>query len=230
MGRLEKLFGKRDRGTKAASTESRSETDGARRILGEKNVFGPDEWKKSFGKKFQVTSVPEIPWSVDVLGNPGIDQEHFLFLGLDVLGGEPLDIAAWDKLYPGDGDPKLYWIPWNKQTFARRTCELRWYLVLFCFDKHWAPYDNLFALLPNTYEVPGITELVTATVLYYLLNKKYPDTEGWMAYTRDKTNDGYRAIFRTTAADGAQIIDNLRLDDAGDMLNTLGIAASRKLP
>jgi hypothetical protein len=167
---------------------------------------------------------------VDVLRDPGISQEHFLFLGLNVLGGEPLNIPAWHELHLGKEHPKLFMIPRNKQAFAQRTCDLRWYFILFDFGRLWGPYNNLVALVPDRYEVPGTIELVSATFLYYLLNGKYPDTAGWMANTSDKTNDGHRAIFRISESEGAQIIDNFHLDDANDMLETLGIAASRKLP
>src|SRR3989344_8251134 len=54
----------------------------AQEIVGKKNFFGPKEWTKFFGKKFQLATIPEIPWSKNELENPGINQEHFLFLGL----------------------------------------------------------------------------------------------------------------------------------------------------
>ena len=205
----------------------------ARSILGEKNVFGPDEWKELFGRKFQVTSIPEIPWNMDVLKNPGIDQQHFLFLGLDVLGGEPLNIPTWDKLYPGkDKDHQrlctLYFR--NIPAFYQHTCDLRWYLVVFNLrsstgdhKKHWGPYDNLIALLPGGYEVPGMAELVTGTILYYLLNQEYPDPPELMVNTSDRANDGNRAILHVTKRldMGLNIIDNFHLDDANDMADGL---------
>jgi len=221
------LFGKKQEGNKNPAHEQQQE---AKKNLGQKNVFGADEWKKFFGNAFQVKVVPEIPWSMDVLKNPGINQEHFLFLGLNVLGGEPLNIPAWNKLRKDKDHPKLLWTTWNKHAFTQRTCELRWYFLSMSFGNHWGPYNNLVSLLPDGYEVPGSIELVTATILYHLLNKKYPDTGGAMANTSDKTDKGHRVIFRISEDEGAKIVDNFHLDDSNDMVEKLGIAASRKLP
>ena len=50
------------------------------------NFFGPEEWKKFFGLSDQLTTLPEFPWTEDQLTNPGLKQEHFLFLGLTSVG------------------------------------------------------------------------------------------------------------------------------------------------
>src|SRR5271157_1480415 len=98
----------------------------AKEILGEYDVFGPEEWRVFFGDKFQVANIPEIPWSQDDLKYPTIKQEHFLFLGINVLDGEPLNMSTWNKLYKEDGGPDQ---PRLNAKDGDEFLKLRWYLI-----------------------------------------------------------------------------------------------------
>ena len=98
----------------------------AKEILGAKNVFGPEEWKKFLGDKIQLEKIPEIPWSKEELKNPGLLQEHFLFLGLDQLEGKPFTLLTWHNLQKDKDHPK-FWLDkkeksgpwWQHEDFAK---------------------------------------------------------------------------------------------------------------
>ena len=80
----------------------------AKEILGNKNVFGPEEWTRIFGINTIIdNSSIEIPWSAEVLRNPGINQSHFLFLGVDEFNGKPLNLQAWCDYFQGTDHPKF---------------------------------------------------------------------------------------------------------------------------
>jgi len=196
----------------------------AQEVMGKKNFFGPEEWTKFFGKKFQLTTIPEIPRSQSELENPGINQEHFLFLGVDNLDGKPLNLPAWHKVYSGENHPKFYWDWYLTHKFAQVSCELRWYLmpVGVVEGSLSLAYDRQVALLPDKYEVPTALARVTANILYYLLNKKYLDTGSW-SRTSDKSDGGYRVNVQGSSGSGVGV-DSWDDDAHGDV----GLSASRK--
>jgi len=196
----------------------------AQEVMGKKNFFGPQEWTKFFGKKFQLANIPEILWSQTELENPEINQEHFLFLGLDRLDGKALNLPTWHKLYPGGNHPKFYRDWYLTHDFAQCACELRWYLMPIGIveGSRSLLYDRQVVLLPDEYEVPTAPARVTANVLYYLLNKKYLDTDFW-ARTRDLSNGGHRVDVQGISVSGLHV--DGWLDDASDYV---GVSASRK--
>ena len=197
----------------------------AKEILGEKNVFGPEEWKRFFGDKFQLANVPEIPWSQVELENPEINQEHFLFLGLDRLDGKPLNLSAWNKLHSGENHPKFYLDWYLSHKFAQVTCGLRWYLmpVGIVESSNGLSYDRQVATLPDEYEVPTVPARVTANVLYYLLNKKYLDVDYW-ARTNDKSDGGDRIVVQGHSVYGLRVSGW-----TDDTIGFVGVSASRKV-
>ncbi len=200
---------------------SLTEAQGA---MGKKNFFGPNEWTKFFGKKVQIATVPEIPWSQTELENLEINQEHFLFLGIDRLDGKPLNLPTWHKVYSGESHPKFYWDWYLTHKFAQVSCELRWYLmpVGILEGSRSLLYDRQVALLPDEYEVPTAPARVTANVLYYLLNKKYLDTDYW-ARTSDQSDGGSRVDVRGSSGRGLSVG---YWDDVAD--DSIGVSASRK--
>lgn len=193
-------------------------------LMGKKNFFGSLEWMKFFGNKFSLANIPEIPWSQTELENPGIDQKHFLFLGLDLLDGKSLSLPAWHKIYHGENHPKFYWEWYLTHKFAQIPCELRWYLMPIGILKGSVnlSYDRQIALLPDKYEVPNASARVTANILYYLLNKKYLDTDFW-ARTSDKSDGGNRVLVRGHSDNGIGV-DHW----SGNALDFVGLGASRK--
>lgn len=196
----------------------------AQGIMGKRNFFGPMDWKRFFGKKFQIATVPEIPWSQSELESPEINQEHFLFLGLDRLDGKLLNLPAWHRVYSGESHPKFYWDWYLTHKFAQAPCVLRWYLmpVGIVEGSRSLSYDRQVAMLPDEYEVPTATARVTANVLYYLLNKKYLDTDYW-ARTSDKSDGGHRVVVRGGSVFGLFVYDWL-----GGVSSYVGVSASRK--
>lgn len=161
--------------------KERGDIEEAKQILGRNNFFGPVQWRKFFGDKFQADTIPDIPWSVDILKKPEIDQPHFLFLGIENLGGRPLDLKNgvwWDIYgYQNKTHPTFGSIASLSENDAKITCGLRWYFMpIGSVEKSdGLSYDQQIALLPSTYEVPIAIERITANILFRLLNSKYLD-------------------------------------------------------
>ncbi|KKR70962.1 MAG: hypothetical protein UU12_C0012G0018 [Candidatus Woesebacteria bacterium GW2011_GWA2_40_7b] len=199
----------------------------AREIVGKKNFFGPKEWTKFFGKKFQLANIPEIPRSKNELENPEINQEHFLFLRPDRLDGKPLNLQAWHEIYPGGNHPKFYLDWYLSHKFAQGVCEPRWHLMPVGIVKGSTGliYDRQVAMqcFIDEYEVPTTSARVTANILYYLLNKKYLDTDYW-ARTCDLSDSGNPVIVQGDSDDG--LVVRHWYDDAYDRI---GVSASRNL-
>jgi len=237
----------------------------AKEILGKKNVFGPEEWLKylninltkeqlAVGHKFNVTDTPEIPWSQSQLEHPEINQEHFLFLGINhyvertIYGGESTDLKLgwWYNHFPAGTNPRsryprfenisnvrIYdpihirvheW--WLCNHFATNTCGIRWYLmpVSFVTESDNLPYEQQVAMLPIEYEVPNAIERIVGNVLYCMNNKKYLDKD-FYARVSDKSDDGMRVAVNGDSAKGIKV--NSFADSA---YLKMGIASSRKLP
>ena len=196
----------------------------AREIMGPKSFFGPDQWKEFFDKKFQLASIPEIPWTREELANPGTKQEHFLFLGLECLDGKPLSLPEWHKVFPGKGHPKFYSDWYLGRSFAQKTGGTRWYLmpVGIIEGSNNLLYDRQVSMLPNEYEVPLAVERVSANILYCLLNGGYLDTDFW-ARTSDQSDGGGRVIVLGDSGHGL-FVDYWD----GDAGSDIGVAASRK--
>ena len=197
----------------------------AQALMGEKNFFGSQEWIKFFGKKVQVANIPEIPWSQAELESPGINQEHFLFLGLEHLDEKPLNLPMWHKVFPGGKHPKFYWDWYLSHDFAKTTCGFRWYLmpVGIVEGSTNLSYDQQVAMLPDGYEVPLAIERVSANILYYLPNRKYLDPDYW-ARTDDKSDGGHRVHVQGNSDGGLDVSD--WYDGA---VSYIGVAASRKV-
>lgn len=205
----------------------------AKGILGETNVFGPDEWLRYYsGKvsftKAQLAPVSRIPWSKEELRNPAIEQEHFLFLGLDKLNEKPLDLVFWHDFsphgprYPFNGEENAY----LTHAFARAVCKFHWYLM----PKDTVPnsadhsYDDQLAMLPNDYEVPTATERVTAYLLHIQLDKRGWGQAKW-ARTRDRGDGGRHVVVREDQVYATQL-DN----EAGSAFMDIALCASRSIP
>jgi hypothetical protein len=196
----------------------------ARSIVGNKNFFGPEEWNRFFGNKFQIANIPEIPWSQAELKSPGISQTHFLFLGIDKLDGKPLSLSTWYKLCSGGKHPKIYSDWYLNHKFAQVTYELRWYLMPIGIveGSQSLSYDRQVDLLPDVYEVPTAPARVTANILYYQLNGRYLDTDCWSRIS-DKSDGGYRVFLRGDS--GIGVFVDFWYDGASV---SIGVAASRK--
>ncbi len=201
----------------------------AMEIVGPNNFFGPKEWGVFFGDKFNLPNSPEIPWTRGELVSPGIEQEHFLFLGVDSLSEDPLNIVAWNDIYSGKKYPRFDqdWVINDKKGFMVKTCQLRWYFMPV--GKVHGSTSLSFAkqekMLPEDYEVPSAIERVTANILYYLRNGRYMDSGDYTVNVKDTYNDRSGVGIR-----------GLDLPDRGLSLSygyyvdwQRGVAASRKL-
>lgn len=196
----------------------------AREILGAENFFGPEQWREFFGEKFQLASIPEIPWSQAELESPGINQEHFLFLGLECLEGKLLNLPEWHEVFPGKDHPKFCLDWYLRHSFAQKTCKARWYLmpVGIVNGSDDLLHDQQISMLSNEYEVPLAIERVSANILYYLLNSRYLDVGFW-ARTFDRSDGGSRIGVRGDSGGGLFVCSWLV-----DAISFLGVAASRK--
>ncbi|MGA2505551.1 MAG: hypothetical protein ABSG01_15830 [Anaerolineales bacterium] len=226
----------------------------AKMILGDKNVFGPKEWLTHFRSvgtntnftEARLNEAGEIPWSEDILRTASLGQPHFLFLGLPDLNGTPLNIPGWHALFNNGNNPMFYketstlgydvyrqqkkerfqrFLGTFSQGYAKRTCDLRWYLMPYDVVKgsKGLAYDQQMALLPNEYEVPHAIERIAGFFLYYLLNRKYWKTSA--GRTRDLDDKGNRVYLGYNIGFG--VLVNSGSDKAE---HNMGIAISRKLP
>jgi len=144
------------------------------RNQGKYHFFGPDQWLSVFGNRlFQLGKIPKITWSREQLENPSVKQEHFLFLGIDRIGKQPLTIAVWRHLFPGPKYPTILYDASGDET----VCQTRWYLMpIDGIGSHDLSYDEQVKNeLPKEYEVPNIVERVTANFLFFILNNRYLD-------------------------------------------------------
>lgn len=198
-------------------------TEIAQEVMG-KNFFGLNEWKRFFGRKVQIATVPEIPWSQSELENPEINQEYFLFLGLDCLDGKPLNLLTWHKVYSGENHCKFFHDWYLTNDFAKKTCGLRWYFMPVGIVKgsNNLTVDQQGAMLPSHYEVPSAIERISANVIYYLINRKYLDPDYW-ACTNDKSDSGDHVTVQGDS-DGWFIVTRWSDDARG----SIGVSASRK--
>jgi hypothetical protein len=197
----------------------------ARDIMGKNYFFGPDEWIRFFGKKIQFTSVPEIPWSAEVLRKPGINQNHFLFLGLDQLDNQPLNLLMWRAFYTRPMNPKFADEDWYvARDFAKEPLEFRWYLMPIgpVVGSENLMYSQQVSLITDAYEVPSTIARVSANILYQLLTEKYLDADAY-ARTKDLNTKG-----KNVMVIGLQGY-NISIDSWHNFAyDCIGIAASRK--
>jgi hypothetical protein len=175
----------------------------AKKILGIRNVFGPDEWMGYFDKKVklagdQLAKAAVIPWNTDILKAPGLDQPHFLFLGLDIFDGKPITLAICQKFLASIPPipPITLWGSlssidiFDDKGFAgiKSSCKFRWYFMPIGIVKgsENLTYNQQTAipLFPIEYEVPNAAERTIANLLYRVLAYQYLDVDYW-AYTSD---------------------------------------------
>jgi hypothetical protein len=218
-------------------------------ILGGKNVFGPKEWLHWYKAESEKTNfinsgrpiIDEVPWDEADLRAPGINQPHFLFLGIPDLRSLPLNMNTWNEIkkhdygggfyrhstlgYNPDTERYQKWLGILNNDFALRTCDFRWYLMTVncVVGSTNLSYDQQIALLPNAYEVPSAIERITGNFLFHLLNRKFLDGKSNFSFTRDLTNDGFRIFVGPGTVFGLEVERSININIAG------GIAASRKV-
>lgn len=203
----------------------------ARAIMPTGYYFGPEDWFTYFGNrvkfnKIQLAKVAEIPWSEEELKNPGIDQQHFLFLGVEEFDGGPLNLPKWNEVYPSrEKHPRLFADWCLMGSFVKDVCQLRWYLMPVGVVNGLTNliYQQQQAKLPGSYEVPNTVERIMANILFYLLNSRYLDQDLW-ARTRDKELSINRRINIRGYSQSGVCLNFLHDDARFD----IGVAASLK--
>jgi hypothetical protein len=164
-------------------------TKEARGILKKSYFFGPEEWDRHF-KNFDKTNVPEIPWTKDELKRPGINQKHFLFLGLERLNSQDDSVLNLGHFYEvfdkylrniGEKQPIISY----PATLSKTHASTRWYLMPVGIVKGTENllYKQQIAVLPKNYEVPSPTERILGNILYFLNCQKYLDVENQWTFT-----------------------------------------------
>lgn len=183
--------------------------------LGLKNFFGPEQWRKFFGSRVDLREVPDIPWSFAILENPPIQKRHFLFLGLEKFEGEDLTLKKWNSV--------LSSFNIRNDNQSNLTCGFRWYMMSLGLITLGKTFDEQFSELPEAYEVPNITERVTANILYHLLNERFLDTG--QAYVLTDTL-GSRGLLSVGATNSDIYVSELHDGKSGFLR---GLAASLKI-
>lgn len=195
---------------------------------GSNNFFGPEEWVQFLGPTHSIGKVPEIPWGKELLENPLIKQVHFLFLGLDSVGGNPLNMFTWNEILKAWKTPNIYpgVTTHNPELeLNHEVCGARWYLMpVDGFGTYGQSFEKQLSKLPNGYEVPNVVERVTANILYFLVNGIYMDSD----FSRTR-NILYPAWDHQRAFVSSLTPEGIIIDGVEDGM-WASIATSRKLP
>lgn len=212
--------------------------DEARAILGERYFYGPDEWERLLDHRIYFGKVPNIPWTQEVLKNPGIHQKHFLFLGLEKLEESPLDLHWWLDFLSRRNHPKFVGNGYLEQLLqhqiSKATCKTRWYLMVsgmvvrtYLNSLTTLSYDEqVRTIMAAKYEVPLTIERTTANILFCTLNNTYLDI-GCYTRMRDRYVSGGRIEHVVILGSP---IDGISFSFWSDNPTPFaGIAASRKI-
>lgn len=157
----------------------------ARKIVGQRNFFGPNQWLKHFGKAFSIPKTPTIPWTSDQLAGIVSKAPHFLFLGTDALGRRPLTLHNMVLRFSTNSHPKMTDLWYSDELIAHDAVELRWYLI---------PIGTQISVGDNDeYGFTRPSARAIANVLFYYLNRKYLDSDAWALCSgfTDKGNNIY---------------------------------------
>lgn len=209
----------------------------ARRLMG-LHFWGPEEWGEFFNIRFGAEQpIPPIRLTRKLLESPypfyksrAVRETNFLFLGLERLNNEPLNLLVWHRLYPKlgrpvfDGTNRRY----DGKSFAKAVCAFRWHLisigVLLEGDlKTWPEQQKFLSGRKNVFEVPSVIELVTSYILYFLKNGTTDYGQLW-GRTRDKVDDQ-----RVAVGDLGQGLIRLGLRDNNGAYHDTSLAVSWRL-
>lgn len=187
---------------------------------GSLNFFGPDEWRKYFAGKIDLSKIPDIPWTKNDLEKPILRETHFLFIGLDTLESKPTTIPLLQDLFRGPNHPKFsYSLAADaKAEINKRHCETKWYLMHV--DGFSKPGLKLASSLPIEYQQAHAVERVLGNILYHLLNNVYLDSD--FTSVDDVLYPGSEMAFVSSFITDGLIIDS------GELGLFRGIAASRR--
>lgn len=143
----------------------------ARHILGQENLWGPEDWIKLGYSDKLFKKVPDIPWTPEELEE--VKNTHFLHLGMETLpdGKTPLTAMALheQKL---SGLPPVWLADWlkDKEPITKTTLSCQWYLTKkeIVENSTNQTYDAQLSLLNNEKEEPPSTiQEIQKSLLYY---------------------------------------------------------------
>ena len=216
-----------------------------RAVMG-KNFWGIEDWLyysliKEFLTKEQRRKVVDFPWwDNDTLNSPCpfnkgklVKDTHFAFLGISGINGQPLTVAKWLKLYPGNGQPKFYFDtdPWHvgQPHTDVVTMQLRWYLMLKDIvpgSTSKTPEEQV-AMLPEGYEVPTTIMEVTKDILVFRKTGERPNGSRWAACT-ERTVETDKVSAGRVSCVGCFNESGLSVNRwHGDHSDNVGLGASR---
>lgn len=162
----------------------------AMKIVGQRNFFGPNQWRNRFGNDFSIPKSPAIPWSREKLES--LHGEHFLFLGVPTLAKKSLNLVMLNEYITSSGHPHLDFDYWYKdEAFARAQLDLKWYLMPVNSNAMDPVTPGVF----EDYGFPSAIARVTANILFYHKQHKYLDRDAW-ALCSDLTNVGRKVYVR----------------------------------
>lgn len=205
----------------------------ARRLMG-LHFWGPEEWGEFFNIRFGAEQpIPPIRLTRKLLESPypfyenrAVKETNFLFLGLERLNNEPLNLLVWHRLYPKLGRPVFDGMNrrYDGRQFAEAVCAFRWHLipigVLAEDAKTWPEQMDFLSERKDVFEVPSVIELVTSYILYFL---KKGTTDYGQLWGRTSNTVGNQ---RVAVGDLGQGLIRLGLRDDNEAYHDTGLAVS----
>ena len=168
----------------SAATELKN-FDSVRKIVGERGIFGPEDWDK-FGIEIQ-GKIPDFPFEADVL-EPKFAEEHFFFLGQSFTVVE--FFSALERQKETSLIPEK--IPLH-DSFRYEKCHPRWHAL--CLDyrrflnkKTVDEWDKFLLSEQQGYRVPLAATGIMGLFLSILKGNNFP--ENLFFQCRDKIING----------------------------------------
>lgn len=202
----------------------------ARHILGQENLWGPEDWIKLGYPDKLFKKVPDIPWSPEELEE--VKNTHFLHLGMETLpdGKTPLTaLALHQGKLPGLAPVWLVDDLKDKDCLTKQTLSCQWYLTKKEIVEHSTSktYEAQLSLLNQEKEEPPSTiQEVQKSLLYYKKTGKRLNPSVY-ARTKDFVGSEFVALVGSFGCfdDGALCVNVSHRDG---VWSDVGLGASSK--
>ncbi len=207
--------------------------------------FGPADWSGFYKGNYMASdclAAPRFRWDISVLDEPcpfrqegssaRVRDTHFVSLGLETLGGQPLTLARFVAIHPSDRVPHFNaGVVLGERAAQRTRGGLRWYLTyqgIVPNSNLYSPEEQLVLLCDKygAYEVPFALEVAMVHAFYV---RKCHGHLNPNHYVRCKDRTAQRGWIEVGCSDDTGIEISHSPSDIS--ANTdIGIGASRRLP